>query len=152
MQSMITDRKASYSGIDKVNAKVVEKRQKRTYDEAFAKRDHSVIFKETVEFEPTSNSSDESVGEGLLVHIFVPHDILKNSNVVAWSVSNNVSNIKMNSFVHMMVSVCGGDVSKTNISASSAHRYPASVLPHISKQIKDKWNPSLKWLYIGTEN
>lgn len=62
MQSMITDRKASYSGIDKVNAKVVEKRQKRTYDEAFPKRDHSVMFKETVEFEPTSSSSDESVG------------------------------------------------------------------------------------------
>lgn len=163
MQSMITDRKASYSGIDKVNAKVVEKRQKRTYDEAFPKRDHSVMFKETVELEPTSSSSDESVGGTAGPsstcseierrhrreiksgeHIFVPHDILKNPNVVAWSVRNNVSNTKMNSFVHMMVSVCGGDVSKINLSASSAHRYRASVLPHISKQIKDKWNPSPK--------
>ncbi|RXG55605.1 hypothetical protein Avbf_09894, partial [Armadillidium vulgare] len=107
MQSMITDRKASYSGIDKVNAKVVEKRQKRTYDEAFPK--------ETIRFEPTSSSSDESVGGGGLLdpaqpalklkgvterefksgeHIFVPHDILKNPNVVAWSVRNNVSNTK----------------------------------------------------------
>ncbi|KAL7639231.1 UNVERIFIED_CONTAM: hypothetical protein RMT77_010765 [Armadillidium vulgare] len=163
MQSMITDRKASYSGIDKVNVKVVKKRQKRTYDEAFPKRDYSVMFKETVQFEPTSSSSDESVGEtagpssacseiewrhrrGIKSgeHIFVPHDILKNPNVVAWSVRNNVSNIKMNSFVYMMVSVCGGDVSKINLSASSAHQYRASVLPHISKQIKDKWNPSPK--------
>ncbi|KAL7640503.1 UNVERIFIED_CONTAM: hypothetical protein RMT77_008778 [Armadillidium vulgare] len=111
MQSMITDRKASYSGNDKVNAKAVEKRQKRTYDEAFPKRDHSVMFKEIVEFEPTSSSSDESVGgterrhrreikSG--EHIFVPHDILKNPNIVAWSVRNNVSNTRMNSFVHMM--------------------------------------------------
>ncbi|RXG72673.1 hypothetical protein Avbf_02847 [Armadillidium vulgare] len=163
MQSMITDRKASYSGIDKVNAKVVEKRQKRTYDEAFPKRNHSVMFKETVEFEPTSSSSDESVGGTAGPssacseterqhrkeiksgeHIFVPHDILKNPNVVAWSVRNNVSNTKMNSFVHMMISVCGGDVSKIDLSVNSAHRYRASVLPHISKQIKDKWNPSPK--------
>ncbi|KAL7631839.1 UNVERIFIED_CONTAM: hypothetical protein RMT77_017863 [Armadillidium vulgare] len=146
MQSMITNRKASYSGIDKVNAKVVEKRQKRTYDEAFPKRDHSVMFKETVEFEPTSSSSDESVGGTAGPssacseierrhrkeiksgeHTFIPHEILKNKNVVAWSVRNNVSNTKMNSFIHMMISVCGGDVSKINLSASSAHRYRACI-------------------------
>ena len=50
-ESMITDRKASYSGIDKAHSKVVEKRQKRTYDKAFPKRDHLIMFKETDELE-----------------------------------------------------------------------------------------------------
>ena len=160
MQSMITDRKASYSGIDKALSKVVKKRQKRTYDKAFPKRDYSIMFKETDEFELTNSSCDELVGGTAGPssacseierrhkrkikpgeHIFVPHDILKNSNVIAWSVRNNISNTKMNSFVHLMISVCGGDVSKINLSSSSAHRYRTSVLPHISQQIKDKWNP-----------
>ena len=43
-----------------------------------------------------------------------------------------------------MISVCRGDVSKINLSSRSAHQYQTSVLPHISQQIKDKWNPSPK--------
>ena len=97
------------------------------------------MFKETDEFELTSNSCDELVGGTAGPssacseiewrhkrqiksgeHIFVPHDILKNSNVIAWSVRNNISNTKMNSFVDLMISVCG-DVSKINLSSSSAH-------------------------------
>ena len=137
--------------------------QKRTYDKAFPKRHHSIMLKETDEFELTSNSCDESVGGTALPssacseierrhkrqiksgeHILVPHDILQNSNVIAWSVRNNISNTKMNSFVHLMISICGGDVSKINLSSSSAHRYRTSELPHISQQIKDIWNSSPK--------
>ena len=37
---MLSDRKASYSGIDKITVRLTERREKRTPDEAFLQRNY----------------------------------------------------------------------------------------------------------------
>ena len=160
MKSMLTDRKASYAGIDKITERSTERRQKRTHDEAFLKRNYDSTINQIAELESSSSCEEETVpstsfSEPKRKHrrisksgekIFVPHDILKDPNVVAWSVRNKISHTQVSSFVSMLISTCGGDTSKINLSASTALRYRSAVIPDITKQIKAQWNPSPRML------
>ena len=108
MKSMMTDRVASYSGRDKKSNAAAKKRQKRHHCE-LSQKDSSSPDQDSVQcLESTSSSSsddaDESSPSNLEepkrkhrrisktgVNIFVPHDILKSSELISCSVRNNIS-------------------------------------------------------------
>ena len=162
MKSMLSDRVATYSGVDKMQKDRVQKRQKRQKHELDRQeREQCDHVGEIIDFDSTSSScEDENIDEASTseakrkhrrvvkggVDIFVPHDILKSPDLVSCSVRNNISPTQLSAIVFSIVSACGGDTSKLSLNARTAHRYRTSILPEISLKIKDDWNPSHKLL------
>ena len=113
MKSMLSDRKASNAGIDKITERSTERRQKRTHDKAFLTRNYDSTINQIAELESCSSCEEEagsstSFSEPKRKHrkisksgenLFFPHDILKDPNVVAWSVRNKMSHILVRSLV-----------------------------------------------------
>ena len=78
--------------------------------------------------------------------IVVPHDILKSPELISCSVRNNISSTKLSAIVYSLISACGGDTTKVNLNARTAHRYRASTISELSLKIMDEWVPSNKLL------
>ena len=56
------------------------------------------------------------------VQLFIPHDILKNPDVVSCSTRCNISNGSLSSLMHTVITSCGGAASKVNLHETQAFR------------------------------
>ena len=161
MKSMMSDRIASYSGIDKMATEISNKRLKRSHETATQQKTASNQSIEQLEHTllDSTMSSDGGMDAGPStsreelsrqhrrtkkagVDVFIPHDILKSSELIACSLRNNISSTQLSAIVHSLILACGGDSTKVSLSSCSAWRYRTSVIPDISDKIKSEWAPS----------
>ena len=148
MKSMLNDRVATYSGLDKVVTEKTKKRIER--QKHHLEREEINPCKrafEMINLEPgTSSCEDENIEEVTTIaqsrkhrklvkcgiDIFVPHDILKNPDLVSCSIRNNISSTQLSAIVHSLVAACGGDLYKLCLNPRTAHRYRTAIVPEIS--------------------
>ena len=146
LESMMTDRKASMGGIDKILAgqkrrreqRDIQKNQRKEKEEheraerfAVASASHETeneteaLLEETEfesNFEPVAKRSHKrSKKTGDCIH--VPPDILKSEKLVSTAVRNNISPTALAATVQSLVEACKGDTTKINLSESQSRRY-----------------------------
>ncbi|XP_076064981.1 uncharacterized protein LOC143039019 [Oratosquilla oratoria] len=102
MKSMLTDRTATFSGVNKVLARSIKKRQERQIREKVRQNQDTCDYEENVvadNYSPISTDEDNNTDEFITaepkrkhrskvkegVSIFVPHDILKSKELVSCS-------------------------------------------------------------------
>ena len=138
MKSMMSDRKASYSRIDKAVTKQIQQREERNkqklnsilaqecnMEESFVKFASSSSESEDQEFEDEGMDLQKRVHTRTVksgVTVIIPHDILKSRELVACSIRNNISSTKLSAVLHTLISACGGDPSKVSLDPSTVHR------------------------------
>ena len=137
MKSMMSDRKASYSRIDKAVTKIQQREernkqklniilaQESNMEESFVKFASSSSESEDQEFEDEGMDLQKRVHTRTVksgVTVFIPHDILKSRELVACSIRNNISSTKLSAVLHTLISACGEDPSKVSLDPSTVHR------------------------------
>ena len=144
IKSKLNDRVATYSGLDRVVTEKIKKRIER--QKHHLEREEINPCKRTFEMinlEPgTSSCEDESIEEVTTIaqsrkhrrlvkcgiDIFVPHDILKNPDLVSCSIRNNISSTQLSAIVHSLVAACGGDLYKLCLNPRTAHRCRTAIV------------------------
>ena len=117
MISMMSDRKASYSRIDKENTKHIHQQDERNKKKSCTlMQQHGMEERCMDSTSSSSESKDSEVQEDeedfqKRVHkrmvksgvtIFVPHDILQSEEMVSCSLKNNISSTKLSAVVHLV--------------------------------------------------
>ena len=119
MKSMMSDRKSSSTRIDKVVSKQIQQREKNQQklcsvltqesktDESFVKFTSSSSESEDQELEDEEMDFQKRVHTRTVkseVNVFIPHDILKSKELVAYSIRNNISSTELSAILHTLIS------------------------------------------------
>ena len=141
--SMMNDRVAQYASLDEdFTRRMAKKEERKEKDQqnALKRKQNEELRKENIkkfigedaldELIPDEDQ-DEYAGPSKESHarvvktgttIFIPHDILKNTALVATYTRNKVSSTAISSILHSLISICGGDTNAVNLSYSSTYR------------------------------
>ena len=138
MKSMTSDRKASYSRIEKVVTKQIQQRegknqqklcgvltQESNTDESLVKFTSSSSESEDQELEDEEMDFQKRVHTRTVkngVNVFIPHDIFKSTELVACSIRNNISSTKLSAILHTLISACGRDPFEVSRDTSTVHK------------------------------
>lgn len=135
---MLSDRIATYSGVNKVLTGNIQRRQKRQMQEEMRQDeqqcDHVVNVQANID-SPTISDEDDDIDEASTVEpkrkhrrtvkegisVFMPHDILKSAKLVSCTVRNNISPTQLSAIMYSLVPECGGDTPKLGLIAGTAN-------------------------------
>ena len=174
LESMMTDRVASYGNIDIIATQKEDNRRKRRFDELIRsegklEESEDIRLYEDDHIDQDSNESsneqehdDDQVVPSVVAStrphrrhvkrgtpVFVPHDILRNRDVVATAVRNKISPTALSATVRTVIQVCGGDNAAVSIHPSTSYRHRVHASEEIANNIKSKWIPpaiaSIHW-------
>ena len=134
LESMKTDRKASYVGVDKKYNEITERRMQRNkrvrQEDEMEKKivpPSSELIEEEEELPEFTVAADPKRKHRRLIKsgttIFIPHDILIRPDFVSTYVRNGISPTAAASMLQSLIDVCGGDPNAVNLSHNSAQRY-----------------------------
>jgi len=153
LRSMMTDRKASMAGIDKLSINKAKRKATRNNEAKKTKwRRSSMFYYRSIKCTDTSTDDESiahfsppevtrkhkrSVKTGINVHI--PSDILKAPNVVQALVCNKISSTAISAVMHEIIMTADGDPSKLSLSYTSAKRYRLEAVQTISEKIAENW-------------
>ena len=134
------DRLQSFGSKDSVTAKLTATRHRRQEEELTRKRQHLDSTRDDFVYDQVEaeEGSGEEFGtdgceDGAVKRchkrtsrtgytITIPHDILKNPDIVAICTRNSISPTAMSAVMHTLVRVCGGDASHISLSTWTAWR------------------------------
>ena len=161
LQSMMTDRLATMSGIDvklsETERQVKERKEqelKRIAIQKESKMDTSCSnatlsdsdddeeeAKEVPDplYSCAKSSHKRCVKSG--VTVFIPPNILKSPKVVQSLVRNNISSSAISSVMHDIVTAVEGDPSTLSLSYATTQRYKVETVETIADKIKENWTP-----------
>jgi len=178
LQSMKTDRVASFGVLDQALASQIKRKQSRTLKQREfqeqAEKETDLAY-QTVELADSESSQDEEdPGEDLVTPpgpplikthhraarpgtaAFIPHDILKSPKLVSLATRMKLSPAEQAAYTQAIVEECGGDKTKIAVSYATADRSRREVGEKIATAVREEWKPptyvSLHWdsKLIGT--
>ena len=144
LKDMMTKRTCTMAGEDKVfkkkeEAKALRRKREQDFTEKEKARQMEDVYdyesrnsdcnnqeKECEDYEDEESKSPNPRKHRRLnktgVQLFIPHDILKNPDVVSCSTRCNISNGSLSSLMHTVITSCGGAASKVNLHETQAFR------------------------------
>lgn len=174
LQSMKTDRLATFGPRDKVLAAKVQRREQRDYMEIRQRARIQSYLKSTsapnILHDHDSSSSDEdavsdeeAAGQFITPRTsrshkriartgtpaFIPHDIIQRPKLVQLATRLKMTPVQQAAFTEALVAEAGGDTSKISTSYSTADKSRREIGRRIAESCKDQWIPpklvSLHW-------
>lgn len=169
LESMKTDRLASFGSTDKVLSDKLQRKAARNADlmarQAKARQQLNEASASTQTFSPSEPSSSENesassdneyaastsatpsshrrtlrTGE----HVFIPHDILKSPELVALSTRMKLSPAQQSAFTETLIEEVGGDPTKIATSYATADKSRRKVGEQIAASAREMWVPPLR--------
>ena len=159
LQSMMTDRKYTYTGKDFITSKSekyrnmkVQHEKKRLFKEENRKSAEVTVWLESDEedvieedatsqiiFETPKRTHRRTLKTG--TNIFVPHDILKSPGLVSAAVRNQITPTALSATINAMITACDGNTESVNINPTQSQRYRVETSNSIDKTVKTNWTP-----------
>lgn len=165
LESMKTDRAATFGSRDKLLSSKIERRQKRMRLEDLRREKHSTINKlntvrRLAESDCDSHSDDSrghlenesaaSVPSGKTPRshhrsirtgtpAFIPHDIIQRPKLIAVSTRLKITPTQQVAYTSALIAEAGGDSSKVSASYSTADKSRRRVVRNIATAYRDQW-------------
>ena len=159
MESMMSDRKSSYSQLDKSNKdriirrkqKLVNKKPKTEESTAPGTSSQFIVDYETPK--STNDSSSDSDWSPVITHkrkvkvggtLKLNPNFLSSPAMVSSAVRNQVSITSVNRLMKTAIEEGGGDVNAFNLSYSQTFKQSSTVIEKSANKIKESWSPPSK--------
>ena len=158
LNSMMTDRKATYGTLDVVATKKLKKHHKEFLKKDEPQTKRPLLFVENIsdneyqsdnsnfidsDYEEPSTSSCRQVKKtGTTIHL--TPDFLKAPEIISAAIRNKVNAVSLSNIMTALVKSCGGNPSSVNLSYSSVERYMKKTSDVIANTVLENWNPPSK--------